>query len=178
MRRWGSAIVGHAGLGGPRDLVAGMPLEVVFTRAERVRSGGRTLQRWAGRLAAKRAVLRLLGLPADAERLGQVEILPLPTPACAADAACRDGHPPSVRLLGDLPALAASVPGWIRVSVSHTDLRALALAVRTPRLPEDGSRTERTTRLRDESRTEPTTRLPEDEARAMRTNRLIEGGGR
>ncbi|MGC5015545.1 phosphopantetheinyl transferase [Streptosporangium sp. DT93] len=157
MRRWGSAIVGHAGLTSPRELVGDMPLEVVYTRAERLRSsGGRTLQRWAGRLAAKRAVLRLLGLPPTPERLGQVEILPLPTAACRADRACLGGHPPSVRLRGDLAALpsadgpdgpadpagpagpAASGAGWIRVSISHTDVRAVALAVRTRRLPEDG----------------------------------------
>lgn len=182
MRRWGSAIVGHAGLTGPRELVGDMPLEVVYTRAERLRSsGGRTLQHWAGRLAAKRAVLRLLGLPPTPERLGQVEILPLPTPACRADRACLDGHPPAVRLRGDLtalppaadlhgpadlrgpadPARSADLPGsadlagptdpadpegpaacggagWIRVSISHTDVRAVALAVRTRRLPEDG----------------------------------------
>ncbi|MEU8385258.1 hypothetical protein, partial [Streptosporangium sp. NPDC048865] len=102
MNRWGSAIVGHAGLTGPRELVGDMPLEVVYTRAERLRSArGRTLQHWAGRLAAKRAVLRLLGLPPTPERLGQVEILPLPTAACRAGRACLDGHPPAVRLRGD-----------------------------------------------------------------------------
>ncbi|MEU4833937.1 phosphopantetheinyl transferase [Streptosporangium sp. NPDC023615] len=169
MRRWGSAIVGHAGLSGPRELVGDMPLEVVYTRAERLRSsGGRTLQRWAGRLAAKHAVLRLLGLPPTPERLGQVEILPLPTAACRADRACLGGHPPVVRLRGDLAALAPAAgpgdsrgpadltgpadpeepadpegpatsggAGWIRVSISHTDVRAVALAVRTRRLPED-----------------------------------------
>ncbi|GAA3025548.1 phosphopantetheinyl transferase [Streptosporangium longisporum] len=173
MRRWGSAIVGHAGLAGPRDLVGDMPLEVVYTRAERLRSsGGRTLQHWAGRLAAKHAVLRLLGLPPTPERLGQVEILPLPTAACRADRACLGGHPPAVRLHGDLAALppatgpgaaantdasaddadsanvtdladdagpaASGDTGWIRVSISHTDVRAVALAVRSGRLPEDG----------------------------------------
>lgn len=147
MNRWGSAIVGHAGLTGPRELVGDMPLEVVYTRAERLRSArGRTLQHWAGRLAAKRAVLRLLGLPPTPERLGQVEILPLPTAACRAGRACLDGHPPAVRLRGDLAAPTAAGPvapgggaGWIRVSISHTDARAVALAVRTRRLPEDGS---------------------------------------
>ncbi|MFI6507582.1 hypothetical protein ACIBCT_08260 [Streptosporangium sp. NPDC050855] len=179
MRRWGSAIVGHAGLTGPHELVGDMPLEVVYTRAERVRSsGGRTLQHWAGRLAAKHAVLRLLGLPPTPERLGQVEILPLPTAACREDRACLGGHPPAVRLHGDLAALppatgpgtpvntgapaddagpanadalandadsaddpgpaASGDAGWIRVSISHTDVRAVALAVRSGRLPEDG----------------------------------------
>ncbi|MEU4702626.1 phosphopantetheinyl transferase [Nonomuraea dietziae] len=148
MKRWGSAIVGHAGLTSPRELVGDMPLEVVYTRAERLRSAsGRTLQHWAGRLAAKRAVLRLLGLPPTPEHLGQVEILPLPTTACRASRACLDGHPPAVHLHGDLAALPSrpagpAAPdggaGWIRVSISHTDVRAMALAVRTRRLPEDG----------------------------------------
>ena len=86
VRRWGSAVVGYAGLGRPQDLVGGLPLEAVFTPAERVRSArGRTLQHWAGRLAGKHAVLRLLAVRPTAARLGQVEVLPRPTPACRAD---------------------------------------------------------------------------------------------
>ncbi|MEU9835641.1 phosphopantetheinyl transferase [Streptosporangium sp. NPDC048047] len=135
--RWGSAVVGYEGFTRPHELVGAMPLEEVFTPAERVRSAdGRTLQHWAGRLAAKHAVLRLLGMRPTAERLGQVEVLPVPTPACRGDAACRDMHPPSVRLTGRLAGLDG--PGTrIRVSLSHTSRRALAVALRTPRLPED-----------------------------------------
>jgi holo-[acyl-carrier protein] synthase len=138
--RWGSAVVGYAGLTRPQELVGAMPLEEVFTPAERVRSaGGRTLQHWAGRLAAKQAVLRLLGVPSTAERLGQVEVLPQPTPACRGDAGCLDGHPPAVRLTGRLAGLDG--PGMsIRVSLSHTSQRALAVALRAARLPEDSAR--------------------------------------
>ncbi|GIH96819.1 hypothetical protein ACFFMN_15015 [Planobispora siamensis] len=136
--RWGSAVVGYAGLARPQELVGAMSLEEVFTPAERVRSaGGRTLQHWAGRLAAKRAVLRLLGVPPTAERLGQVEVLPEPTPVCRGDAACLTGHPPAVRLTGRLAGLGGS--GSIRVSLSHTAQRALAVALRTARLPEDAA---------------------------------------
>ncbi|GAA3444545.1 phosphopantetheinyl transferase [Planomonospora venezuelensis] len=137
--RWGSAVVGYAGLARAQALVGAMPLEEVFTPAERVRSaGGRTLQHWAGRLAAKRAVLRLLGVPPTAERLGQVEVLPEPTPACRGDAACLDGHPPAVRLTGRLAGLDGP-GGRIRVSLSHTAQRALAVALRAGRLPEDAA---------------------------------------
>ncbi|WP_228010572.1 holo-ACP synthase [Nonomuraea phyllanthi] len=140
MNRWGSAMVGYAGLTRPRDLLEGAPLEQVFTRAERVRSArGRTLQHWAGRLAGKRAVLRLLGLAPTAERLGQVEVLPRPTTACRGDAACLDGHPPAVRLTGELAGLAGP-GGQIRISLSHTAQRALAVALRAPRLPDAGTR--------------------------------------
>ncbi|MFI6792216.1 phosphopantetheinyl transferase [Nonomuraea sp. NPDC050383] len=134
--RWGSALVGFAGLTRPQELVGAMPLDEVYTAAERVRSGGATVQHWAGRLAGKRAVLRLLGLAPTAARLGQVEVLPRPTAACRATAACRDGHPPAVRLA---PALAELVrpDGRVRVSISHTDRRALAVAICSTRLPED-----------------------------------------
>ncbi|WP_196449606.1 phosphopantetheinyl transferase [Planomonospora sp. ID82291] len=138
--RWGSAVVGYAGLARPQDLVGAMPLEEVFTPAERVRSAdGRTLQHWAGRLAAKRAVLRLLGVPPTAGRLGQVEVLPEPTPACRGDAACLDGHPPAVRLTGRLAGLDGP-GGRIRVSLSHTARYALAVALRAARLPGEAGR--------------------------------------
>ncbi|MEV4176729.1 hypothetical protein [Nonomuraea sp. NPDC049709] len=140
VRRWGSAVVGYAGLGRPQDLVGGLPLEAVFTPAERVRSArGRTLQHWAGRLAGKHAVLRLLAVRPTAARLSQVEVLPRPTPACRADAACLDGHPPAVRLTGELAGLAGAGE-HIRISLSHTAGRALAVALRSARLPEDPAR--------------------------------------
>lgn len=136
MNSWGSAMVGYAGLTRPQDLLDGEPIEQVFTRAERVRSArGHTLQHWAGRLAGKRAVLCLLGLAPTAERLGQVEVLPQPTPACRGDAACLDGHPPVVRLTGELSGLVGS-GRQIRISLSHTARRALAVALRSARLPE------------------------------------------
>ncbi|MBP2707922.1 phosphopantetheinyl transferase [Microbispora sp. RL4-1S] len=136
MNRWGSAVVGYAGLARPRELLGGLRLEDVYTPAECVRSAGAALQHWAGRLAGKRAVLRLLGLPSTAEHLGRVEVLPRPTPACRATAACRDGHPPAVRLGGSLAALER--PGErIRLSISHTDQWALAVALLSAALPED-----------------------------------------
>ncbi|MFG1709980.1 phosphopantetheinyl transferase [Nonomuraea sp. M3C6] len=161
MNRWGSAVVGYAGLTRPQDLLGEAPLEEVFTRAERMRSaGGRTLQHWAGRLAGKHAVLRLLGLPPTAERLGQVEVLSQPTPACRGGAACLDGHPPAVRLNGELSELAGSGE-QIRISLSHTGERALAVALRSAQLPEDSARLpEDLVRLPKDS-----VRLPEDEDR-------------
>ncbi|MGI5274491.1 phosphopantetheinyl transferase [Nonomuraea sp. CA-218870] len=136
MRRWGGAVVGHAGFSRPGELLGGMRLEDVYTPAERVRSAaGRTLEHWAGRLAGKRAVVRLLGLPPLAHHLGQVEILPLPAPDCRAGAACLDGHPPAVRLTGE-PARRAG-PHRVRVSISHTATHALAVALCSAPLPED-----------------------------------------
>jgi holo-[acyl-carrier protein] synthase len=137
MNVWGSAVVGFAGLTAPQQLLGDLPVERVFTRAERLRSGaGRTLQHWAGRLAAKYAVLRLLDVPIDAETLGAVEVLPEPTPQCAHSAACLHGHPPSVRLGGPLAVL-ADADTRIRVSVSHTAELAFAMALTSARLPED-----------------------------------------
>jgi len=129
MKRWGSAVVRHAGRTRPGELLPGMRVEDVFTPAERVRSAGPTLEHWAGRLAGKRAVLKLLGLPATARHLSGVEILPQPTTECRADAACLDGHPPAVRLRGELARTEAR---GIRVSISHTTGHALAVALRVP----------------------------------------------
>ncbi|ASO18755.1 phosphopantetheinyl transferase (holo-ACP synthase) [Actinoalloteichus hoggarensis] len=124
-----------------RTETAGAPasIEQVFTRAERLRSGtGRTVEHWAGRLAAKLAVLRLLAVPASAERLGQVEVLPRRTPMCEASTACLHGHPPGVRLTGDLVRRAARRGGeQIRISISHTRDTALSVAIASASLPED-----------------------------------------
>ncbi|WP_033438563.1 4'-phosphopantetheinyl transferase [Saccharothrix sp. NRRL B-16314] len=137
MSQWGSAAVAFRDLTAPWQLVEPMPLETVFTRAERLRSGaGRTLQHWAGRLAAKYAVLRLLDVPETAETLGAVEILPRPTPLCSRTAACLHGHPPGVRLSGDLSVHEAP-DTRIRVSVSHTADLAFAVALVSAWLPED-----------------------------------------
>lgn len=137
MNGWGSAAVAFGGLTAPWQLVDPMPLEAVFTRAERLRSGaGRTLQHWAGRLAAKHAVLRLLEEPATPANLGAVEVLPRPTPLCHRTAACLHGHPPAVRLTGALDGREAGGTR-IRVSVSHTADLAFAVALSAARLPED-----------------------------------------
>ncbi|AOS61969.1 holo-ACP synthase [Actinoalloteichus hymeniacidonis] len=146
MRRAGSAVVRFAGLAEPGQLLAGLStpdtppaLDEVFTRAERLRSGaGRTLQHWAGRLAAKHAVLRLLAVEESAEHLGQVEVLPQPSPMCAANTACLHGHPPGVRFGGDLARrVAERGDEQIRVSISHTQDTALSVAIASARLPED-----------------------------------------
>lgn len=137
MSAWGSAAVSLRDLTSPWQLVDPMPLETVFTRAERLRSGaGRTLQHWAGRLAAKYAVLRLLDVPATARHLGAVEVLPRPTPLCSRTAACLHGHPPGVRLSGAL-GTREGPDTRIRVSVSHTADLAFAVALVSARLPED-----------------------------------------
>jgi holo-[acyl-carrier protein] synthase len=137
MRRWGSAMVGFAGLSRPQELIGDMRLDEVYTPAERLRSGGgRSLQHWAGRLAGKYAVLRLLGIPPTAEHLGQAEVLPRPTVNCERSPACHHGHPPTVRLGAALRA--AAEPGrQIRISLSHTSGQVLAVAVASWRLPED-----------------------------------------
>ncbi|MFI0424807.1 phosphopantetheinyl transferase [Spongiactinospora sp. 9N601] len=136
MNRWGFAQVGFAGLTRPQELVADLRLEEVYTRPERLRSGaGRTLQHWAGRLAAKHAVLRLLDVAPTAEHLRGAEVLPRPAANCRRDAGCAHGHPPAVRLVGDLAKLAAERE--IRISISHTGDRALAVALISARLPED-----------------------------------------
>ncbi|MGX7825649.1 phosphopantetheinyl transferase [Actinokineospora sp. 24-640] len=136
MSRWGSAAVAFRGLSDPAELVAPMALEAVYTRAERVRSGeGRTLQHWAGRLAAKHAVLRLLGVAATPESLAGVEVLPRPSAMCARGAACLHGHPPEVHLRA--PLRADDVRTRIRISVSHTADLAVAVALTAATLPED-----------------------------------------
>ncbi|APU13227.1 MULTISPECIES: hypothetical protein [Actinoalloteichus] len=131
------------GAASPSDRAPGrgepVSIDEVFTRAERLRSGaGRTLEHWAGRLAAKYAVLRLLAVAETAEHLGQAEVLPQPSPMCAATAACLHGHPPRVRLSGDLARRAAERGGeQIRVSISHTRDTALSVAIASAPLPED-----------------------------------------
>ncbi|WP_157251751.1 phosphopantetheinyl transferase [Nonomuraea typhae] len=137
MNRWGSALIRFGDLSRPQELLGQMAVDAVYTPAERLRSSaGRTLQHWAGRLAGKYAVLRLLDMPPTAELLGQVEVLPRPTPACRKSTACLDGHPPAVQLSGSLRARARSGER-IRISLSHTDGHALAVAVSAARLPED-----------------------------------------
>ncbi|KID30438.1 4'-phosphopantetheinyl transferase [Prauserella rugosa] len=132
-----SAAVPFDDVRGPVELVAPMPVEHVFTRAERLRSGrGRTVQHWAGRLAAKYAVLRLLGVPVGEQALGAVEVLPRPSPMCRRTAACAHGHPPAVRLTGVLRDRVA--PGRrVGVSISHGSGIAVAVALESALLPED-----------------------------------------
>ncbi|WP_277681977.1 phosphopantetheinyl transferase [Saccharomonospora azurea] len=138
---WASAAVPFDRIATPRALVAPLPLNEVFTHAERVRSGrGRTVQHWAGRLAAKYAVLRLLDVdgPSSGGRLGEVEILPRPSALCRRASECLHGHPPGVRLRGDLGARVE--PGTrVGVSISHGAGLAIAVALASAPLPEDES---------------------------------------
>lgn len=136
MTPWGSAMVPFTGVRRPDELVDPMPVERVFTRAERMRSGtGSTVEHWAGRLAAKYAVLRVLGTDASAERLGEVEILPRPTGMCRRDTACLHGHPPAVHLSEPLRRLCPN--RRVRVSISHAAGLAVAVALASAALPED-----------------------------------------
>jgi holo-[acyl-carrier protein] synthase len=137
--RWGCAAVRFGGLTRPQQLIDGMDLHEVFTRGERIRSGaGRSIQHWAGRLAAKRAVLDLLGVTADAVHLGQVEVLPRPTALCDRSARCRHGHPPAVRLHSALiERVRHRGIEQIRLSITHAADTALAVALVGPRLPDD-----------------------------------------
>ncbi|MDG4765626.1 hypothetical protein O7632_16190 [Solwaraspora sp. WMMD406] len=137
--RWGCAVVDFGGLTRPQQLIDGMDLHEVYTRGERIRSGaGRGLRHWAGRLAAKRAVLDVLGVTAGAAHLGQAEVLPRPTALCDRSARCQHGHPPAVRLHGML-ADRARRRGieQIRLSITHTADTALAVALVGPRLSDD-----------------------------------------
>jgi holo-[acyl-carrier protein] synthase len=100
-----------------------------FTRAERLRSAtGTTVRHWAGRLAAKRAVLRLLAVEETDDALGAVEILPKPAVTCRRSRSCHHGHPPAAALTGRV-AEAASRKGVAAIEISISHERDLATAV-------------------------------------------------
>ncbi|MBF8186916.1 phosphopantetheinyl transferase [Nonomuraea sp. K274] len=134
--RWSCSRVDYGSAGAPADLVRPAPLEAVFTRLERLRSGaGASLASWAGRLAAKHAVIEALGYDRAPGPLSEVEILPATPPGCRRGQACPHGHPPAVRFGGKLAERAAGAGiARIQVSVSHTSHVALAVALvtRTP----------------------------------------------
>lgn len=102
----------------------------VFTARERRLSvAGRGLEGWAGRLAAKRAVSRVLDRGAGVRLpLGDIEIVPRATALCADPDRCPAGHPPSVRLLGSA-SHAVAWAGNVEVSISHTRTVAVGLAL-------------------------------------------------
>jgi phosphopantetheinyl transferase (holo-ACP synthase) len=112
-------------------ILDGRPVTEVFSPRERLHRA-RSIVSWAGRLAAKRAVLELLapaGVGADA--LMAVEILPSPDGLCGRNVdRCTRPHRPQVRLA---PPVAASLrpDERIDVSISHTDRVVVALAART-----------------------------------------------
>lgn len=102
-----------------------------FTPVERACSGaGRGLEGFAGRLAAKRAVAQVLGVPPDDRGLlRRIQIVPRPRHTCRNPALCRRGHPPAVVLepgsrIGDSGSLL-----WIDVSVSHEREHAFAASL-------------------------------------------------
>jgi holo-[acyl-carrier protein] synthase len=124
--RTGWAMVVHGGHRSPAELLAPSPLGEVFTPAEmRLCGSVRGLTRWAGRLAAKRAVVAAAGAPPWPLR--DVELL-VERSACYAPHRCAQGHPPLVRLHGD-------AAGWwpdgvvVDVSISHTRRAAVAVAL-------------------------------------------------
>jgi len=116
----------HEGLRDPAELVAPLGLRDVFAPAEMRHCGGHAgVERWAGRLAAKRAVLAALGNPRLP--LSQLEIVPQAA-RCFSPARCARGHRPVVRpggaaaslLLHDMP---------VQLSISHTARAAVAVVV-------------------------------------------------
>lgn len=114
----------------PADLVAPAAVEDVFTVAERVHcSERRSLDRWAGRLAAKRAVLDCLGIDEPAS-LADVEVVPGPHEGQQLPHLCAFGHRPVVRLAGAVEEarLDAGVE-CVALSISHAGGVAVAFAV-------------------------------------------------
>ena len=106
--------------GSIRSLVAPLEPDVVFTAAER-RDCAASMERLAGRLAAKLAIRDLLDLPASGP-LTELAVVP---GRHEADGPCRGMHRPEVVLTG-----AAAVVGrgrQIVVSISH--VRTLAIAI-------------------------------------------------
>ena len=107
------------------DLLDGAPVDAVFSAEERRHCGPLdAVPRWAGRLAAKRAVLALAGATAaagaDAPALRSVEVVARPEGRCSDPELCRAGHRPLARHLPTGDAYA--------VSITHEHDRALAIA--------------------------------------------------
>jgi len=123
------------------DLLCGGPPGRVFTARERrhgLRSG--SLATWAGRLAAKVAVLDLLGVPMPADPVPPVEgppwtaveILPDRYGLCAPPESCARSHRPVVTLHEPVVVLLGAHE-CLAVSIGHSDATAVAVAVRTGR---------------------------------------------
>jgi phosphopantetheinyl transferase (holo-ACP synthase) len=124
--------------GSVRELVAGLAPEEVFTsRERRLCAQRRGLASWAGRFAAKQAVLDVLGEPG---LWTGVEILPAATGLCPDPLRCTASHPPVALITGE-PAARLAPGERVLVSISHADGVAVALAVRTATPPPDGTRT-------------------------------------
>lgn len=116
------AYVDLRGIAAVADLLGGAPVSAVFSPEERRHCGGLdAVPRWAGRLAAKQAVLALTGTTsAVAADLRSVEVVPRPDGLCRDPELCRAGHRPVARHLPTGDAYA--------VSITHEHDRALAIA--------------------------------------------------
>jgi phosphopantetheinyl transferase (holo-ACP synthase) len=124
-----SAVVDVSVVSSLDELLGGRPVDEVFSQRERrLLAGERRLFRWAGRLAAKLAVLELLGEVSldGVPPLHQIEIVPERAGRCFDPGRCARGHRPIV----ELPAGAGD--GRLDVSISHERDVAVALAIRTP----------------------------------------------
>lgn len=121
---------------GPRDgieeIIAPREVKETFSAHERRLCRARArVDSWAGRFAAKLAVLRALELDERDVRLSEMEIVPRPWRACRDPIRCRMGHPPAVRLSPRLESITSSGFG-VAVSISHDRGCALATAARVP----------------------------------------------
>ena len=135
-------------VGSVADLLCRVPPNRVFTAGERQcgLSGGSPAT-WAGRLAAKAAVLTVLGVPVPANPLPSAEELPwtdveIPPDApglCAAPGTCRLSHRP-VAMLHEPAAALLSTGECLAISISHSAGTALALARRTAGTVDGGQR--------------------------------------
>ena len=130
------AFVPFARVGSVDALVAPAAVDAVFTEAERRHcAASSSLARWAGRLAAKRAVLDVLGLdgldgldPSHAV-LRDVEVVPGGHEGQALPHLCELGHRPVARLSGAAQEACARLGvSGVDVSISHDGGLAVALA--------------------------------------------------
>lgn len=123
-------VVDFGAVGSVEALVAPYGADAVFSPLERryCARGAPRLDHWAGRLAAKRSVLSLLGADATDSALASVEIGVGAHEGTCRPSLCDRGHRPVVVLGPDLGRLAPAQS--LGVSISHTSSRAVAVAVR------------------------------------------------
>jgi holo-[acyl-carrier protein] synthase len=137
-------------VGSAAALLGGVPASRVFTARERehgLRAGSPAT--WAGRLAAKAAVLAVLGLPVPADPVppdaglpwAAVEILPGVHGLCSGSGRCGRSHRPAVTLHEPAAALLGAGER-LAVSISHSAATALGLAVRFSGTGQCGQRRE------------------------------------